>query len=370
MPRIQIPPIRTSLEDPDAANGGNAATGGRTAKEWYYFWQRSGEKLDGLVTYGKHADRPDPDGVAPIPDGALYLEQDRGSTFYQFQDGNWMYIAGVMWGTLSPDQRPADLTAPNDIGFEFWATDQTPVRKFLWSGSAWIEQTPALYGTHAERIAMSPAGIALGVLYIETDRSNVIYEMRNPGPGNVWVYVTGTMSGTLSPDQRPGDLGTQGAGFAFRATDTRQLFAWDGSAWRETAPQTPWRQDIDAAAFRLLNAGTVAIGTASPASTKLHVVRGADDTDAINVSGADATRFLVLQSNNAAGRILHWAGGSFGNLILNPAGGNVGVNKSNPASKFAVAGLLTFASNAAAITGGLTAGDFYTDGAGAVKVVF
>jgi hypothetical protein len=236
MPRIQIPPIRTGLEDPDAADGGNAATGGRTAKEWYYFWQRSGEKLDGLVTYGKHANRPDPEGVVPVPDGALYLEQDRGSTFYQFQDGDWMYIAGTMWGTLSPDQRPADLTAPNDIGFEFWATDQTPVRKYVWSGSAWIEQTPAIYGTHAARLALTPANIAPGVLYVETDRNNVIYEMQKPAAVNVWLYVTGTMRGTISPDQRPGDLGTNDTGFRFDATDTLQAFAWNGTAWVNRTP--------------------------------------------------------------------------------------------------------------------------------------
>jgi hypothetical protein len=48
----------------------------------------------------------------------------------------------------------------------------------------------------------------------------------------------------------------------------------------------------------------------------------------------------------------------------------VGINKVNPGSTFAVGGLPTFASNAAATGGGLTAGDFYTDGAGNVKVVF
>lgn len=39
--------------------------------------------------------------------------------------------------------------------------------------------------------------------------------------------------------------------------------------------------------------------------------------------------------------------------------GNVGINKSNPQSKFAVYGLNTFSSNSAAISAGLTAGDFY-----------
>ena len=39
--------------------------------------------------------------------------------------------------------------------------------------------------------------------------------------------------------------------------------------------------------------------------------------------------------------------------------GNVGIKKENPGSSFAVAGLPAYANNAAAIVGGLTAGDFY-----------
>jgi hypothetical protein len=50
--------------------------------------------------------------------------------------------------------------------------------------------------------------------------------------------------------------------------------------------------------------------------------------------------------------------------------GRIGVGTGIPNSPLAVAGLPTYASNGAAITGGLAAGDFYTDGAGNVKVVF
>jgi hypothetical protein len=50
--------------------------------------------------------------------------------------------------------------------------------------------------------------------------------------------------------------------------------------------------------------------------------------------------------------------------------GRIGVGTATPNSPLAVVGLPTYASNAAAITGGLVAGDCYTDGAGNVKVVF
>jgi hypothetical protein len=50
--------------------------------------------------------------------------------------------------------------------------------------------------------------------------------------------------------------------------------------------------------------------------------------------------------------------------------GNVGIGSSVPTSKLQVVGLPLYASNADAITGGLTVGAFYRDSAGNVKVVF
>lgn len=50
--------------------------------------------------------------------------------------------------------------------------------------------------------------------------------------------------------------------------------------------------------------------------------------------------------------------------------GNVGISKAAPNSAFAVVGLPTYASNSAAISGGLTAGDFYRTSTGIVMVVY
>lgn len=50
--------------------------------------------------------------------------------------------------------------------------------------------------------------------------------------------------------------------------------------------------------------------------------------------------------------------------------GNVGINQPSPTSILHVSGLVTYSSNAAAKTAGLTAGAFYTDGVGNVKVVY
>lgn len=210
-----------------------------TEKQWYMFWQNLAgqlnantqalEGLGNIVTFGNHADRPDP---GPWPDGALYVEWDRGSVLYQNQGGIWVYIAGQMFGTLSPDQRPTDLAMP-DAGFAF-RTNVDPARAFAWSGTAWIETTPIRYGTHAERLAETIADLVSGMLWAETDRGDVFYQNQ----GGTWQYLTGTMYGTLSPDQRPTDLtGAQDAGFQFRTNvDPARAFAWSGGSWIETTP--------------------------------------------------------------------------------------------------------------------------------------
>ncbi len=52
------------------------------------------------------------------------------------------------------------------------------------------------------------------------------------------------------------------------------------------------------------------------------------------------------------------------------SGGNIGINTPDPKSILHVTGLATYTSNANAIAAGLTAGAFYTDGAGNVKVAY
>lgn len=218
---LNPPPIRTGLQD---------ANNDDTVKEWYYFWRASSDqinanriKLDGLVTSGTHANRPD---AGDMPEDALYVETDRGS-IYQNQDGHWHYLAGTMWGTVTPDQRPTDLGV-YDAGFDFRGTDDA--REFIWSQTTWIEATEVRYGLHSARPAV--ATVADGVLYVESDRG-AIYQAQVVGGTSVWKYLAGTMWGTLSPDQRPTGLGVYDAGFDFRGTDQQREFIWSGTAWIE-----------------------------------------------------------------------------------------------------------------------------------------
>ena len=239
---LMAPPIRTGLiNNPDGTpltqagssdgSGSSSVAPLQTEKSWYYYWRDLGrrlnegaDKLNKLVTYGGHADRPDP---ANMPDGALYVETDRG-VIYANEGGIWQYVAGTMWDTLSPDNRPTDLGA-HDAGFDFRTTDR-PAREFIWSQTEWIEATPVRYGTHAQRLAVVVANVIDQTVWVETDRSNVIYQLQS----GIWWFLAGTMWGTLSPDNRPTDLGVHDAGFDYRGTDQQREFIWSQTAWVET----------------------------------------------------------------------------------------------------------------------------------------
>lgn len=259
---LVIPPIRQSLEDAQSAKN-NEIDQPLTEKSWYLFWQRGADqinlntdKLGKMITYGTHAGRP---SAGTMPNSALYMEGDRGGAIYQNINGAWKYRAGTMFGTLSPDQRPTDLGV-NDAGFQFRSVDSDPLltaREFLWSQSAWIEITPVLYGAHAARPVSAAAPARC--LYVETDRGNVLYQNQN----GVWHYLAGTMFGTLSPDQRPTDLGVNDVGFNFRTSvPPAREFIWSQSAWIETtSAQTPWLSNIDGGGYSLSNVSTVTAGS-------------------------------------------------------------------------------------------------------------
>lgn len=282
--RLQIPPIRTRLDEGAGQPAGLNAATGRTAKEWYLFWSNSGDQIntnrddianltgvvDRLVEVGTHAQRP-----TEMPEeGALYVESDRGNVLYQSQDGKWRYVAGTMLGTLSPDQRPAGLGV-NDTGFQFRATDAANAqRTFYWSGTAWIETTATFYGTHAARPAAST--VPVRALYVETDRGNVIYQNQS----GAWKYAAGQMLGTLSPDQRPTDLGANDTGFRFQATDVvYSVFYWSGSAWVDTtAPANTYQLARGSSSPTLTTTATLLPGaTLTLAKAGRYSIRGVFD---------------------------------------------------------------------------------------------
>ena len=132
-----------------------------------------GRKHRGDVLYGAQC-ADSAQAPADAPARCIYVEDDRG-VIYQHQLAVWEYLAGTMWGTFSPDQRPTDLGV-HDAGFTFRTTDEPP-REFIWSQTAWVEieiTQMVFYGTHAGRPA--PAGRA-GWLHLRRGRaSGVIYQ--------------------------------------------------------------------------------------------------------------------------------------------------------------------------------------------------
>lgn len=252
---LVTPPIRTPLfssNDGDATPDNRALT--RTTRDWWLYWNRLGDQANSnalLVTQGSHAQRPDAGGM---PDGALYVESDRGS-IYQVQNGAWRYVAGTMWGTITPDQRPTDLGV-HDGGFDFRCTDV--VREFMWSQTKWIEVTSVIYGIHSGR--PNPSTIVDGSLYVENDRGSVTYQEQ----AGAWKYLSGTMWGTLSPDQRPTDLGANDVGFDFRTNvNPPREFLWSGSAWVEVPAQYADVQQAAASANLTLSSTITAVPGAS-----------------------------------------------------------------------------------------------------------
>lgn len=231
--QIIIPPIRQSVEDVKSAQD-NGVAQPKTERSWYLYWSRLGDMANQqarMVGYGTHAARPDP---ATMPDGAIYVETDRGNALYENIKGVWRYVTGTMWGTISPDQRPTDL-GPHDAGFTFRGTDYA--REYIWTGTAWVDATLVRWGTHASRLALTPSAEIDGQLFVESDRSDVMYQNQ----GASWHYIGGVMRGTISPDQRPTDLGMNDAGFTFRATDQPLLqYAWNGAAWVQITGANYW----------------------------------------------------------------------------------------------------------------------------------
>jgi hypothetical protein len=193
---------------------------------------------------GTHADRIDEkNDPAQYRPGTWFWETDR-TVLYQVRvvpvvpatvpptvAPQWVYVLGTMEATKA--LRPTDL-GPYDAGFQFAATDTGQL--YLWDGTAWVDITAypvAIYGTHAQRLAHPVGTLTDGALWAETDRGNALYQLQ----ASVWWYISGTMFGTLVPDQRPTDLGVHDAGFAFRTSvPPAREFMWSQTAWVEITP--------------------------------------------------------------------------------------------------------------------------------------
>ncbi|MCK4798938.1 MAG: hypothetical protein KAT05_16300 [Spirochaetes bacterium] len=99
--------------------------------------------------------------------------------------------------------------------------------------------------------------------------------------------------------------------------------------------------------FTILTSGRNKNDTHTPHSALRVLVDGAPDGETVNQKVGLNDNKLMIRSN-----------------------GNVGIGTTGPNSKLSVVGLPTHANNAAAISGGLTAGDFYRTATGQLMVVY
>lgn len=91
-----------------------------------------------------------------------------------------------------------------------------------------------------------------------------------------------------------------------------------------------------------------------------------------NTPGGHSYGIYCNGQNSILPGTLNFYSNSSNTSIMTFNGNNVGINKLTPLSKLSVVGLPEYSNNAAAVAGGLTAGDFYytTDGTdGLLKVV-
>lgn len=115
--------------------------------------------------------------------------------------------------------------------------------------------------THAHRSNYN-AKSYLGAFYYETDRT-IFYLSALVANVATWIYSHGTMIAALASRPAAGTLSTADTGFLFLASDTKDLYEFDGAAWQyyggaqaaqDFAPVTDGGASLGALALRFLNA--------------------------------------------------------------------------------------------------------------------
>lgn len=121
--------------------------------------------------------------------------------------------------------RPFEVIAWRGQLYYFSPTPTPPGLWVLLTAGASLNE-----GTHANRPSLTT--VPVGTIYYETDRGH-FYRVTLTGTTKAWTVIpdAGMMRGTLSPDQKPGALGTDDTGFRFWSTDFLHMYRWSGAAW-------------------------------------------------------------------------------------------------------------------------------------------
>lgn len=89
------------------------------------------QQVNSNLQAGTYANRP---VATSLADGVGYYATDQ-DTLYVVETGTWVWLTGIMVGTLAPDQRPT--LAAGDVGFLFRTSDTAEL--YRWSGTAWTQ---------------------------------------------------------------------------------------------------------------------------------------------------------------------------------------------------------------------------------------
>jgi hypothetical protein len=190
--------------------------------------------------------------------------------------------------------------------------------------------------------------------------------------------LTGTLLFSVDNTYNIGAAGATRPAHVYVGTDLTSSSVYGGSAAGSTITLQGTSNGSPASAYLLLNPNgqRVGIGTVAPGYTL--DVSSNDQTVANLYSSTGTARFRL---GSYAGAVQVVLSGSTASLLAETSGGSVGldtnsghkltcldtgkcgVGTSTPHSPWAAVGLPTYANNAAAITGGLAAGDFYRTGA-------
>jgi hypothetical protein len=162
----------------------------------------------------------------------------------------------------------------------------------------------------------------------------------------------------------PGTLPASPGNGMLAITAGNVLSQYYGAAWH--AISTPWTTSGSDITY---TTGKVGIGSATSPDVALQI--SAANPNGLELVNAPGTNRLKMSFAVDAGGVgygtidCYKVGTGTGPkaLSINPNGGFVGIGLSTPTSPLHVLGIPVYANNAAAITGGLTAGAFYRTGA-------
>lgn len=100
-----------------------------------------------------------------------------------------------------------------------------------------------------------------GLQYFATDQ-DVTYIVE----AGAWIYHSGFMTGTLSPDQKP-TLAAGDADFLFYSTDFDHFYRWAGAAWKRVSGEAPGSIIFSAVSLSGITGYQLCDGTATTRST-------------------------------------------------------------------------------------------------------